>query len=99
MRGREGGYRPERCRAPQDGDTPLHLAVEHGLAVVEQLLAAGAAVDAKGNVRGDGVWIGVGWGAERSSASPLVFLVLCFSKFEFKLASRIGKGVGHVTMV
>ena len=43
---------PERCRAPQDGFTPLHEAAEGGhAAVVEQLLAAGAATDAKNAVR------------------------------------------------
>ena len=51
MRG-ERGILPERCRAPQDGGTPLHLAVTGGhAAVVEQLLAAGAAKDAKDEVR------------------------------------------------
>jgi len=45
----------ERCLAPQDGGTPLHLAVTGGhAAVVEQLLAAGAAMDAKDKVRGVG---------------------------------------------
>jgi len=38
---------PERCRAPQWGKTPLHRAAERGLAaVVEQLVAAGAVMDA-----------------------------------------------------
>ena len=42
----EGGSLPERCRAPQDGETPLHRAARGGYAaVVEQLLAAGADVD------------------------------------------------------
>ena len=37
----------ERCRAPQDGDTPLLLASCEGHAmVVEQLLAAGADTEA-----------------------------------------------------
>ena len=37
------GRLPERCRAPQGGETPLHRAVIEGhAAVVEQLLVAGA---------------------------------------------------------
>jgi hypothetical protein len=48
------GLLPERCRAPQRGTTPLHrAAIEGHPAVVEQLLAAGAAVDAKDQVRGE----------------------------------------------
>ena len=40
-------------RAPQDEDTPLHLAASCGrAAVVEKLLAAGADKDAKNAVRG-----------------------------------------------
>jgi len=59
LRGREGVFLPERCRAPQTGETPLHVAVNRGhAAVVEQLLAAGAAVDAGDKVRGE-------WGADR----------------------------------
>ena len=46
---------PELCRAPQDGDTPLHHAEANGHnAVVEMLLAAGAAKDARCKVRGKG---------------------------------------------
>ena len=52
-RGGAGGYLPERCCAPQGGQTPLHCAAHGGYAaVVEPLLAAGAAVDAKNTVRG-----------------------------------------------
>ena len=52
MRGGQGGCRLEPCRAPQDGQTPLHDATSKGhTAVLEQLLAAGAAVDAKDKVR------------------------------------------------
>ena len=55
MRGGEGGCLPERCRAPQDGCTPLHFAVAEGhAAVVEQLLDAGADMEAKDKVRGQG---------------------------------------------
>ena len=53
------GYRVcliERCRAPQDGHTALHLAATKGhAAVVEQLLAAGAVKAAKCKVRRTGV--------------------------------------------
>ena len=51
--GGEMGCLPERCRAPQFGWTPLLIAAIKGhAAVAQQLLAAGAAVDAKGKVRG-----------------------------------------------
>jgi len=85
LRGGERGCLPEPCRAPQLGQTPLHWAAVFGnAAVVEKLLAAGAAADAKAEVRGewdaDRGWVGV---VERSSAFPFGFLVLCFSKFGF----------------
>ena len=47
---------PERCRGPQDGRTPLHIAVVYGhAAVAEMLLKAGAAMDATDKVRGE--WV------------------------------------------
>ena len=49
------GHLPKPCRAPQDGHTPLHQAAEGGHpAVVEQLLAAGAAADTETKVRKGG---------------------------------------------
>ena len=46
---------PDRCRAPQAGDTPLHEAAYAGhAAVAEQLLAAKADVGAKNQVMGEG---------------------------------------------
>ena len=58
----------ERCRAPQDGCTLLHVAAQEGHAsVVELLLAAGADTDAKNAVRvpgSCGMRIGEGQKAE-----------------------------------
>jgi len=71
---RERGVLPERCRTPQIGRTPLHKAAEGGHAVVvEQLLAAGAAKDAKDEVRG----VGSGRVADRkgSQGSTHLFLI------------------------
>ena len=54
--GEDRGCLPERCRAPQGGWTPLYQAARGGhAAVVEQLLAAGAAKDAEDRVRRKGV--------------------------------------------
>ena len=54
MRG-ERGCLPDRCRAPQNGGTPLHLAAAEGhAAVAGQLLAAKADVEAKDNGREQG---------------------------------------------
>ena len=50
--------------------------------MVKQLLAAGAAVDAKDKVRGGA---GEGWVAEHSSACLLGFRVSCFSNYGFRL--------------
>jgi len=61
--GGERGCLPDRCRAPQWGGTPLHGAAEGGhAAVVELLLAAGAAVDAKETEVGGGGGGGLGGG-------------------------------------
>ena len=68
MRGERRGL-PDRCRAPQYGDTPLHYAALEGhAAVAGQLLAAKADVEAKDRVRGQGgcgTWIGKGRRAAR----------------------------------
>ena len=82
MRKGEGGHLPEPCRPPQFGKTPLHVAARYGYAaVVEQLLAAGAAVDAKDKVWGVGGHGGgrVGWQNTAPRIYPLGFLVLYFS--------------------
>jgi len=50
----ERGCLPERCRAAQNGYTPLLLAAHYGhAAVVEQLLAADAVTEAKDAVSGE----------------------------------------------
>ena len=49
------GCLPERCRAPQSGRTPLHVASESGhVKVVSKLLAVGADKNAKDGVRRGG---------------------------------------------
>ena len=51
----ERGCVPERCRAPQNEDTPLHLASEMGhVKVVAKLLKAEANKEVKNLVRGGG---------------------------------------------
>ena len=52
----EMGCLPERCRAPQNGDTPLCVWVKKGgdAVVVAKLLAAGADKEAKNGVRRGG---------------------------------------------
>ena len=72
-----GGCLAERCHSPQDGETPLHCFVQYGdAAVVEQLLAAGAAVDAKDEVRG-----GVGGGTGGPGGSTKLCVSSWFSCF------------------
>jgi ankyrin repeat protein len=44
---------PERCRTPQNGDTPMHVAAREGHAVaVQKLLAAGATKKQPNQVKG-----------------------------------------------
>ena len=66
--------------------------------MVEQLLAAGAALDFE--VRGGG-GRGKGRAGEQNTALRVLlgFLALCFSNFGVTLASRISKGIGHVATV
>ena len=50
----EKGCLPDRCRSPQVGQVPMHLAVARGhQAVVKTLLAEGTFKDAKDQVRGE----------------------------------------------
>ena len=77
MRGCKRGRLSERCHSPQVGETPLHDAVNRGhAAIVEQLLAAGAAVDAEGQVNGEG---GRGYG--RAGGQNTALRVLLFFLF------------------
>ena len=86
-RGGEGGCLPERCRAPQGGKTPLHLAALRGhAAVLKLLLAAGTAVDAKDKVRGE-------WGADRGGLGGRTQLCVsswfsCFVLLKFWCCAR-----------
>jgi hypothetical protein len=71
----------ERCRAPQNGYTPLHLAAVGGHAtVVEQLLAAGAVTNAKTKVRqaGDASADRAGSGGDTWRVVVSVFPGLCW---------------------
>ena len=88
----ERGVLPERCRAPQHEATPLHLAAQGGriwlgkdgghAAVAEQLLAAGAATDAKDMVRGVGSRrVDDRKGSEGSTRLFLISLLLCVGWF------------------
>ena len=79
----ERGVLPERCRAPQGGTTPLHSAALRGhAAVVEQLLAAGAAKDAKDAVRGSGSGrVEDRKGSEGSTRCFLISSLLCVGWF------------------
>ena len=72
MHGEEKGCLPERFHALQDGATPLHRAAMFGhAAVVQQLVAAGAAVDAKDQVRGE-------WAAHREGMGGKTQLCVSF---------------------
>ena len=97
LRGGERGCLPERCRAPQWGQTPLHDAAENGgAAVVEPLLAAGAAVDAKDKVsQGGGGRAGLGGRTQLCVSSRFSCVVLL--DIGFKLASRISERMGHIS--
>jgi len=66
---------PERCRAPQNGCTPLHVAAGKGhAAVVEKLLAAGAATHATDEVRREG-GCGTRIGADRGATCTYAYHV------------------------
>ena len=97
MRGGERGCLPEHCCAPQTGLTPLHLAAHNGrAAVVEPLLAAGAAVDAKDKVsQGGGGRAGLGDRTQLCVSSRFSCFVLL--DIGFKLASRISERMGHIS--
>ena len=99
MRGIERGCLPERCRALQKRWTPLFLASQDGhAAVVKQLLAAGAASDAKTKVRGSwGVRGGLGGRALLCVSSGFSCFVL--RNIGFKLTSRISARFGDVSTV
>ena len=71
MRGGEGRCLPERCHAPQGGSAPLHHAAFRGrAAVVEQLLAAGAALDLENEVRAGGGAVRRGLGVRTQLCVP-----------------------------
>ena len=71
---------PERCHSSQGGETPLDRAALTGHeAVIEQLLAAGAAVDAQDKVKRGGGGIGEGWW-QNTALRVLLAFVLCASQ-------------------
>ena len=78
LRGKRGCL-PERCRAPQNGFTPLHEAAYRGhAAVVEQLLGAGAEKDAEDRVRGEGGLRDAGREGSRGNTHLLVSSLFSF---------------------
>ena len=86
----------ERCRAPQNGDTPLHLAAFKGhAAVVVQLLAAGAVTHAKTKVR----WAGRRDADKAESRGEMRCVVTSvFSGFCW-VRSRLGCKFGFLCLV
>ena len=64
--------------------------------MVDQLLAAGAAADAKDKVRGELGADRGGLGDRTQLCASSFFLFFCFSNSGFQLASRIRKGIGHL---
>ena len=88
LRRGERGVLPERCRAPQNGKTPLHCAAFKGhAAILAQLLAAGAAADAEDEVKGGGCGQGrAGW---QNTALRVLLNFLCVLRFHRKTEGNI----------